>query len=297
MSLIDRLFRLSQRREGAAERGSNKLMSSLRNVQQQVYQSFLERLTRFTFGSGQNLTAGNIQQVNSFAASAELIFTNERPTFAQRLFDRVTNLFGLNRRHFELVAPNAVQPTLSAEQAVLASYGLDPATGAILPGSYLDNALGNSPIASAIGQLLRAALADPDATAESVRQQFYAAFINPSGLGILERHYFRFINDLFMQVDRQVQYFTAQELGYQHFVYAGTAVRDSRSFCLKRLNLVYTLDFAQGWNSQQWAGKIPNVPFLQQQGGYNCRHTLMFVSPEIAQQIARQAGKDINSYR
>lgn len=298
MSLIDRLSRLAERREGYSENSSNRLMQAIRGAQGNIYRMFLENLTSLGFNEVNNLTASNIRQVNAISAQAEVIFRNSRPTLIERIFSRIQGLFKLNAQHFEALSNQPVQQQLlTAEQAVLSSYGLDAATGNILPGSYLDNALGTGPVASAVGQLLRQALADPNATPEKVRKQFYAAFINPSGLGILERQYFRFVNDLFMQVDRQVQYLTALELGYNHFVYAGTAVKDSRSFCLRRLNLVYTLDFAQSWDSQQWAGKIPNVPFLQQQGGYNCRHTLMFVSQQIAQQIAAQANKDINGYR
>lgn len=298
MSLIDRLFRNTKRREEYADNSSGLLMSWLRNTQDKVYRLFLENLPGYNLGSGNtNLTTGNITRTNLIASQAEVIFQQERPTFTERLFRRINGLFRLNRDYFNVLEPSDTPRTLSAEQAVLATYGLNPDNGQILPGSYLDAQLGSNPLSNEIGRLLRSALADPNASLEDVRKRFYAAFVNPAGLGTLERHYNRFVNDLFMQVDRQVQVTTANELGYRHFVYAGTAIRDSRRFCLRRLNGVYTLDFAQAWDNQQWAGKIPNVPFLQQQGGYNCRHSLMFVSEQIAIEIAQQQGVEINEYR
>jgi hypothetical protein len=110
-------------------------------------------------------------------------------------------------------------------------------------------------------------------------------------------HFQRFSNDRFMQIDRQTQLEAATALGLTHFVYAGTAVKDSRDHCLERLNLVYTLKEERKWESQTWKGKIPGVPVALQMGGYNCRHSRMFVTPEIAAAIAAQAGFPIDSYR
>lgn len=297
MSLIDRLFKNTERREAYADRSGGQLMSWLRNTQDKVYRLFLENLPSYNLGGNSNLTPQNIQRTNLIASQAEVIFQESRPTFTERLFRRINGLFRQNRSYFDLIQPSEQPLTLNAEQTVLATYGLDPVTGQIIPGSYLDAQLGSNPLSSEIGRLLRSALADPNASLEDVRKRFYTAFVNPSGLGTLERYYYRFVNDLFMQVDRQIQVTTANELGYNHFVYAGTAIRDTRRFCLRRLNGVYTLDFAASWDNQQWAGKIPNVPFLQQQGGYNCRHSLMFVSEPIASQIAEQQGLEINQYR
>lgn len=85
---------------------------------------------------------------------------------------------------------------------------------------------------------------------------------------------------------------TAQQAGLTSYLYFGTAVGDSRPFCLARMGKVFTSEEVQGWESLDWAGKKPG-PILLVRGGWNCRHQLLPVEPEwIDEDLDQYLGKE-----
>lgn len=61
--------------------------------------------------------------------------------------------------------------------------------------------------------------------------------------------------------------------------------------------MIYTVEFARGWNKQQWQGKKPGVDVMIAMGGYNCRGVWSYLTDEAAQLLAVKRGVKINSYR
>jgi hypothetical protein len=61
------------------------------------------------------------------------------------------------------------------------------------------------------------------------------------------------------------------------------------------MNRIYTMDFARRWDALNWSGKIPGLPFEVQMGGYRCRHSKMYISPQMAAMLAKQRGIEINT--
>jgi hypothetical protein len=84
----------------------------------------------------------------------------------------------------------------------------------------------------------------------------------------------------------QRNYFNAvsEDLGLEHYFYRGTAKRDSREFCIKRVEHYYTKEEVQSWANSKWQGKAKGtdaVTIFTYVGGYNCTHTLLPVSKSI----------------
>ena len=64
---------------------------------------------------------------------------------------------------------------------------------------------------------------------------------------------------------------TANEQGIDRFEYYGDLILDSRDFCRKHIDKIYTrAEIEKIWKGE-WAGKAPGDPFIVR-GGYNCRH-------------------------
>lgn len=64
--------------------------------------------------------------------------------------------------------------------------------------------------------------------------------------------------------------------GVTRYRYVGGIIPESRDFCVRHNNKVYTeRQIRRIWLSQTWGGKRPGDPFVVR-GGYNCRH--MFVA-------------------
>ena len=129
---------------------------------------------------------------------------------------------------------------------------------------------------------------------DDFRRQFQRDFNDPNS-GFAMQYYTRWTKDLFFQFDRATAKALANKLNLEHAVYAGTLKDNTREFCEERLNRVYTTDEIASWNKKEWKGKNRTVPVELACGGYNCRHTLNYITKELAEVLgARQGG--INTY-
>jgi hypothetical protein len=115
------------------------------------------------------------------------------------------------------------------------------------------------------------------------------------------------INDLtyniYHQYDRAYNIMLSREFGMKYFIYQGGLIGDSRDFCVAHNNKVFSINEAKEWRN--WIpryGKYPegykikaedlhSVPSyikyrgydpLIDGGGYNCRHSLGFISDKMA---------------
>lgn len=246
----------------------------------------VDRAGRITF------TLANLQRAQQVGVVVSAVY---RRTLRKKIIDFLVGTF---RKLFKLNTDYAREMgniTEAAENRVLSRllrfYGYD--NGKILPGTLFDALAPNNGLTADIARRVSAAIAQR-MPLEQFRQQFRADFINPQS-GFAARYYRRWTNDLMMQFDRVVSLAYADELGLQHAVYAGTQKDNTREFCEARLNRVYTLDVIANWNNMQWKGKHRDLPVELACGGYNCRHTLNYISPELAAVLASQRG-GINTY-
>ena len=289
--LLRRLQGRATRRIGYAETSSVWLLRQFRQLQSLLFSFFISRYIDDIFPDNgpARLTVSSAVNAPRVAALIQAEYDQQAQSLLQRIALRMIRLMGHNTSYFELLGlPEA--EGLTATRLVMLSYGYDPATGQPIPGGWLQGVLGSPQIAQAVGQQLREALA-AGLTKREFLAKFRQVFVNPGGQGLLERHFNRFAQDLFMQQDRLANITLAQAAALRFFIYAGTEVEDSRHFCLQRLNRVYDNDFSETWDGLEWAGKIPNVPTAIQQGGYYCRHSRMYISDELVPTIEAQQGK------
>jgi len=126
---------------------------------------------------------------------------------------------------------------------------------------------------------------------------------SPDKTGIMERQFQRFAYDIYQQYDRSYNLMLGNELGFKYFIYQGGLIEDSRDFCVAHNNKVWSIEESELWG--EWTpsqGEYPvgyevkakdiySVPSylgyagydpLIDCGGYNCRHTLGWISDDIA---------------
>lgn len=271
------------------------LQRAVRVIQNAVYGHVVRELTGFAVGrdGSMSFTVANIRRAAAVALRIEGAVKPVSDGILRRIFRRFLLLFFHNRRYFADLTTQSIDDI--ARKRVLLSYGYDADKDEVISGGYLDAVLSSAPIRQIIARQINAAIMNRTPVNE-FRKSFRQFFVNPAGTGYLDRHFLRFTHDLFMQVDRQIKNTYADQLGLEHFIYAGTAVDDTRPFCTARLNRTYTLDKADEWEDQDWQGKIPGVPVMQQLGGYNCRHTAMFISEEMAKMLEKQSGQPVNGF-
>jgi ribosomal protein S13 len=86
------------------------------------------------------------------------------------------------------------------------------------------------------------------------------------------RYATQMVQDSLMGFDGQFAKYRADQLGLNSYKYTGTTVRDTRDFCRRNVNRVFTEEeIREIWSSQTWKGKAQGDPFVVR-GGYNCRH-------------------------
>ena len=94
------------------------------------------------------------------------------------------------------------------------------------------------------------------------------------------RYATQLVQDSLMNFDGQFAKYRADELGLTSYKYTGTTVRDTRDFCRRNVNRVFTEEeIREIWSSQTWKGKAQGDPFIVR-GGYNCRHHWQPTNPD-----------------
>lgn len=260
-----------------------------------IYTDALERATDLnTDGEGRLIVSTyNITYANNTGLYINQRIVEENRGIFERLIRGMQTLFGLNSEYFGNMADvRTFEPT--ARERLFLTYGYDLRTGALIPGGYLANSLFGNPAAGQIVKLMQDAI-NARMTLAEFRRTFKAFFAPPGSGGAIERHFRRWTFDFYQQFDRLAQLEFKNELGFTHAIYAGTIVDDSRDFCMDRNNLLYSEPEIISWNADDWTGKIPGQDVRMACGGYNCRHSLNWVSDEVARALI-QRGYKLNTY-
>jgi hypothetical protein len=241
----------------------------------------VDKAGRITF------TLSNLQRAQRVGVVVSAVYRRTmRRTVIDFLVGAFRKLFKLNTDY----AKEMGNVTETAEQRVLTRllrfYGYQD--GEVLPNTLLAALDPDNGLTADISRRVQGAIAQRMPLGQ-FRQQFRKEFVNPKS-GFAARYYRRWTNDLMMQFDRGVGMAYADELGLQHALYAGTQKDNTRDFCEARLNRVYTRPTIADWNNRQWKGKHGDLPVELACGGYNCRHILNYISPELAAVIGPQRG-------
>jgi len=275
----------------AAERW---LLGMLRNLQRDLYRRAVESASAFLYRNGSlALTVTNTRRAASAALTIEAAYKTGAKEIAAGLMEKSLDVVRGNTEYFSELG-DAKSVEARAMRRVLMLYGYDPDSKDIIPGGYLDGVLGSAPVARTVGAQMNTALLGGMGVAD-FRDLFRVTFAPGVGTGMLERHFERFSHDVFMQINRVSKIIYAQQLGLVHFVYAGTEVTRTRDFCFERMNRIYTVEFSETWNQLEWDGKIPDLLFEIQMGGYYCRHSQMFISAQMAAMLAKKRNIEIDT--
>lgn len=166
----------------------------------------------------------------------------------------------------------------------------------IIPGGFLDTILKDSHAAlrtRVIGQIGEAVATGEGFAATSARIRKMIDDTSSLRGGMLERHYKTYVYDSYAKKDRIESDTYAQEFNLTAFVYRGTVIKKTRSFCKHKANKVFLRSEAKLWKKQDFPGKNDNYNPVRDLGGWNCRHYAQFISNESA--MRRRSDLRINS--
>jgi hypothetical protein len=157
-------------------------------------------------------------------------------------------------------------------------------SGRILKDSYLDSLSQNAEVRKEIKNYVINSVAGQKNYGEYLKGMKELIVGNDLVEGTLQRYYKQFAFDTYNQVDSAINKTFADSLGLKHFIYMGSLKDTSRQFCIDRAGKVFSVEETETWKDD------PTLPGkskegynpLIDRGRWNCRHSIRYISQELA---------------
>jgi len=279
---------LERRRIAESEKAAAATNTVVRGLQNAAYGLVIDWLvgTIETENGRIKYTASNLGKVAGLFRAMSRWQKQYEKTMLGSVLDWAGRLFGLNSEYFETFEPGKVESIdEAARRLTLQRWGYNVNTKELIPGGYFESLFKNPNIGQRVAGLVNQAITQKMPLAQ-FQKTFRQVFVGIPGQGMLERHWRTNSFDLYQRIDRTANLIYADRLGLEYAIYSGTLENDSRPFCIARVNKVFSRPEISSWKNLQFQGK-PKVgydPFVDC-GGYNCRHTLSWITDEIAQHL------------
>ena len=278
---------------------TESLQTLIKRMQRLLYDSTTQTIDTLDLGfdvTGKTIIQNNLSNtkkigtlINSRMAK---VVNDAKPSLFKRIFNVFKRIIGYTIAGKVLQGYEIAEEDIKdIEGKIFFRYGLNPQTGEIIKGSYFDAIFDVNPVSSRVVNDMYKAMQSGQGV-EDFKRQFRSVFLGQVNNGYLQQYFTRWSQDLYMQADAVANLEMANRLGQNHAIYAGTEKDNTRCFCIERMNRIYTREEMISWNRLSWRGKIPNGNVLIDRGGYNCRHTLNWISDEVAPLL----NKPINEY-
>ncbi len=276
---------LERRRIAESEKAAAATNTVVRGLQNAAYSIVIDWMvgTIETENGRIKYTASNLGKVAGLFRAMSRWQKQYEKTMLGSVLDWSGRLLGLNSQYFEAFEPGKVESIdEAARRLTLQRWGYNVNTRELIPGGYFESLFKNPNIGQRVAGLVNQAISQKMPLAQ-FQKTFRQVFVGIPGQGMLERHWRTNSFDLYQMIDRTANLVYADRLGLEYAIYSGTLEKDSRPFCIARVNKVFSRPEISSWEDLQFQGK-PKVgydPFVDC-GGYNCRHTLSWITDEIA---------------
>lgn len=212
-------------------------------------------------------------------------FNNNEFAKVIRLFaNDLLSIEGLNKTYFSIIEKdqqklNEISKDVNKE--LNKKLGLDE-KGAVKKNGYLDKLAKDTKLKVKLKKITYNAVIKGKPIDDFKKQMKTLVQGDAKVNGELTKHMNTFAYDTYQQFDRTAGEMFAEQLSLNAFIYNGGKIDTTREFCRERNGKVFTIDEAMGWKKLEWDGKNKNYNPLQDAGGYNCRHTLDYISNQMA---------------
>ena len=280
------------RKAAQFEKDFNRRTATLKAALYREIASYLSTKLKTDQEGRVQFTVSNIRASNGVFQQIKRFAKRNGQRLIKWLIVRLSDLFKVNSYYFRSFLEYPKSRDEKAIAKLMLQLGFDNSTNKVVKGGFFSRVFNMDGVASGIARDIQQALASR-LTLTAFRDLFRARF---EAAKYVEKWFRRFTGDLFHQFDASSQEVLADELGLVHFVYAGTAIKTTRCFCERRMNRIYTKDFAGEWNDLEWRGKIEGGNVFVDRGGYNCRHHMSYITETRANRMSNQREFKINSY-
>ncbi len=162
--------------------------------------------------------------------------------------------------------------------------------GGVVKDSYVSSLLANTLIKNEAREILYKGVLS-GSKVSNLRLSMQNFIFGVDKPGAIYKFYSKFAYDTFGQIDRMASVEFAEEYKLRWFIYAGTIITTSREFCRKHINGIYNVTEAKDWIYQRPApigvSELTYDPVLDM-GGVNCRHSPIFLTDGMAEELFRR---------
>ena len=158
--------------------------------------------------------------------------------------------------------------------------GIDLKTGELIEDSYLSRLVQGSEVKNKVADLVLQNVSAKSSFKDLKSNLQTLVEGDPTTEGSMQQYLQTYAYDTFSDVQRSIDLNIADTYQFNSFIYQGDVIATSRDFCIEKVGQVFTRDDLAEWEGQDWPGKNPDVPVEISLGGYNCRHTLMWIPDE-----------------
>lgn len=230
-------------------------------------------------------TASNLAKVAGLFNVLLRFQRQYQTTMLGTVLDWAGRLFGLNNDYFDSFSNPTESVADAARRLTLQRWGYNVNTGSLIPGGYFESLFTNANVGQRVAGLVNQAITQKMSLAQ-FQKTFRQVFVGQVGQGMLEKHWRTNSFDLYQRLDRTANLIYADRLGLNYAVYSGTLEEDSRQWCIKHVNKVFSRQEIDDWKNHTWQGKntIGYDPYTDA-GGFSCRHSWSWISDELAKHL------------
>lgn len=284
---------LLDKKEQAVLKSAGVLQSKLLTI---VYNDFISKLD-VQDGFIKN-TKANRDKIASLNRLFDRFQKNDFAEVVKEMIVDYKDIHFLSVDYYKTIAAKKVDNIQSKVQdRIKVVLGIDGTR--LTPNGFLDLFIKDPTLLNKVKQLTFNAITSNNITLKDYRENIQILIKGNENVdGQLTRHFKTFATDSFAMYDRVTNNEFAVQLGLKYALYAGGLIETSRPFCKIRNNKVFTdaeikkfgtsKDTYGGYTNKskgEFQGKNVEYDPFRDCGGYNCRHTLNYITESLAKRL------------
>lgn len=238
-------------------------------------------------------TASNFKLSNELSTKFEAFTKDLSPAFRE-IARKMLEVVDFAANYFTSVMGKTVLPSQIKDSIKLLEQriGID-SKGNIIAGSFIDRLSKVESVRSKILDTINNSISS-NASLKDARAALREVIVgNVDVDGSLVKYAKQYVHDTFFQTTRVIDTAFSEKLKLKYFVYMGDIIDTTRDFCQARAGMVFHVDDVKSWPKNKPYFPDP-YDFFVDQGGYNCRHWIKYISESKAKRMGYDTSRHKN---
>lgn len=231
-------------------------------------------------------TAKNLSRMSAFKRIAKELQGGPRADMIKWLLDQLEEQFNLARGYFrKMMGVKSLGVDDAIKSRWRAQYGVNR-KGFVTRGVLYDLWQDNSDILKIQKNVSKGIMTGTSLTGLIRKTRDFVLGTSDRD-GVVTRTIREQTLDVFPNNDTGVSKQYADALEFNFAIYNGGLMDSSRPFCIRNNGKIFHRTEIEAWEQMTWKGKSdPYDPYIDI-GGYNCKHTLDWISDELAANMGK----------